>query len=566
PRTPSPRKRTTVVPETPTTSRPQRTVRPTEKALYNTPSTPVTPSLMEKLDALSAKGHATPESSPNADTDTSYRPPRQAGSKKGRSAKKVVYSDDEIMDDPVMSPKREKPSSKSRKPSKSLKKEPSVSPTLTFRELTDPPSDPPSPQTAMRGRAEAENADIDETVRGSRYSPEWDESALESVAQPVPVQVRRRAGPAVENPAPVSRRRGADPPSGLSDGEDECDTPVQKPPPASRRRDADVPRDVSEDKDPESVAGTGLEFFLGEEISPRLQPLYADQRWLNELQRSSFIGHPRSMGAFHGFTPLSFDAVRKSLDSGGRAKLDHFMNFVSSTPVYSATRNSLKPFVFGWDCLQVPAEEGPYNAVFPITGLVAASHLSEGLRIQIPGSSQEECSKQVQLFVFEREFDILQSNICTKYSCPMVHVSGRNDALIFATKKAGKGRPGMSTRAADSGFASTSKSPRKQKSENVLYPGGPAFRLFEEGIPVYDGRTFPGKLGFRFRPADWENYSEFPKYPHAEIPEKSLVTVVHTIHGFRGKDATYHTVLLQALFIIVLADPPKEKGKGKARD
>ncbi|KAK7017502.1 hypothetical protein VNI00_017684 [Paramarasmius palmivorus] len=525
PRTPLTRK-TVVVPSS-STSRPQRTPKPTEKARYNADDTP-SGSLIKKLDALHAAETLTPVPSPRSDSDESYKPRRPACSAARRKGKKKVAAANVKPD---------------------VKME---SPTLTLRELSSQDDDLPSPVTATRSRAKRSDTpvpsspchdedDVDNALPVSHsspvkdnvsskrcLSPEWDEDALQALSPPVEITPKKGKGKATELPARVSSRN------------------IDKELPL-------VPVDV-QDGQPPPYAG-----LLDEESIPdKFRAMYADMDWLPPMKRHYFVGHPLNMGEFHGFMPMNYSTVRERLDAGGKKKLVRALGFMSAPPVYSPVRVPLRKtgFIPGRFCLLLPPSEGASNAIFTTVGLVKASHLQSGV------PSQDGPSRQLHVVPFENDFEILQTNIGDYFASDMLHTSCRKHALVFSTRKEPKVPKDEEPDDDDDDLrakprAKPSKVPIRRALGSVFAPGAPACRMFDDGIPIYDGRTTPGSKGFTFTPAEWDNYMDLPVFPLSEVPRNSLVVVAHTIHGFVGKLAPtkYHTLLLNPLFAIVLSDP-----------
>ncbi|KAK7022000.1 hypothetical protein VNI00_017102 [Paramarasmius palmivorus] len=180
--------------------------------------------------------------------------------------------------------------------------------------------------------------------------------------------------------------------------------------------------------------------------------------------------------------------------------------------------------------------------------------------------------------MLENDWEIFQCNLGTFYNDGSMHAPGRNSALVFQTKRQGwaprrserdsdrlastpYSSPSKQTTAAaarkgeddgDDGDSSTEGAQRDISKVNVLVKGAPAYRMFDEGLPLYDGRTGPSSKGFLFGAKDWESYETLPLYPYPEVEEGTLVTVVFTVTGFRGTSNTHHTVHFNRLFAIVL--------------
>ncbi|KAK7041976.1 hypothetical protein VNI00_008958 [Paramarasmius palmivorus] len=179
--------------------------------------------------------------------------------------------------------------------------------------------------------------------------------------------------------------------------------------------------------------------------------------------------------------------------------------------------------------------------------------------------------------MLENDWEILQCNLGTFYHDDCMHAPGRYSALVLQTKRQGwtpRRSEQDSDRLASTPYSSSQRSSNTVAARvvdvdmgeatsgavteeevakvNLLTKGAPAYRMFDEGIPLYDGRTGNGTKGFQFGARDWESYETLPLYPYPEVEEGSLVTVVTTVTGFRGAGNSHHTVHFNALFAIVL--------------
>ncbi|KAK7019416.1 hypothetical protein VNI00_018071 [Paramarasmius palmivorus] len=313
------------------------------------------------------------------------------------------------------------------------------------------------------------------------------------------------------------------------------------------------------DEDPESTVSPLLSADC---IHPDLQALYASMGWLSGLRRSQFIGYPNTERMFDDFSAVSFGGLLDKLRTRVRSKLLRSMVFVEYRDFKNPTRVPLTNFVRSWECVRVPHSEGQRNAVFVLTGVSTQSFVGQGREIG------QSCVKQLYVRPLENDWEILQSNIGSFFNDSQLHAPGRRSALVFQTKRQGwvkqsdRDKDSDSLAAAPYSAASKFSGARTPKtvpdsavsvvSGNVLERGSPAYRSFDDGIPLYDGRTKPGTKGFQFGSRDWESYSELPSYPFPEVEENSLVTVAFTLTGFRGNSSVHHTVHFNALFAIVL--------------
>ncbi|KAK7018722.1 hypothetical protein VNI00_018282 [Paramarasmius palmivorus] len=328
--------------------------------------------------------------------------------------------------------------------------------------------------------------------------------------------------------------------------------------------DAESDMDVDDGDLVENESAVGSPLLDEERIHPDLRGVYSELGWADRLQRSKFIGYSTSDTSFDDFAPVSYGGLLDGLPSRVRSKLVRSMLFVEYRAVKNPVRLPLSSFVRSWECLRVPHAEGTQNAVFVLTGVSLRSYVSQGREV---GQSYV---KQLHVRPLENDWDLLQCNVGTFFNDSQLHAPGRRSALIFQTKRQGwsprqfdkdadklastpysgpsKGPIGSGAAlTVDAGAAAASVS-----AVNVLENGAPPYRLFDDGVPLYDGRTRPGTRGFRFLPADWDCYTRLPLYPHPEVDDGSLVTVAFTLTGFRGTTSSHHTVHFNALFAIVL--------------
>ncbi|KAL0578044.1 hypothetical protein V5O48_003949 [Marasmius crinis-equi] len=93
-------------------------------------------------------------------------------------------------------------------------------------------------------------------------------------------------------------------------------------------------------------------------------------------------------------------------------------------------------------------------------------------------------------------------------------------------------------------------------STGSFFQNLPPNRSFDDRIPVYDGRRCPSLSlkGFGFKERDWERLPDLPLYEQ-EVEEDALVTVGYTVTGWRARNANVPSVMFNALFVIVLANP-----------
>ncbi|KAK7020638.1 hypothetical protein VNI00_017676 [Paramarasmius palmivorus] len=326
-----------------------------------------------------------------------------------------------------------------------------------------------------------------------------------------------------------------------------------------------LPEDDDETDLEEDVQPTGSFLLDTECIHPTLLELYKSLPWINGLKRAKFIGYLNTEGIFGDFTPVSYARLLDAVDPRVMSKLARSIGFVQYKDFKSPVRLPLMGFSRNWECVRLPRVEGSRSAAFVLTGVSTSSHLSVGREVG------QSFVKQLHVRPLENDWLILQCNIGTFLNDDEMHAPGRNNALIFQTK-----RQGWTARSADreqdplgstpytpsglqsssSAVAASSVSNEEEAGDvatvNILHKGAPPYRTFDEGVPVYDGRTKPGVKGFRFGPGDWDSYTELPAYPLAEVENQSLVTIVFTLSGFRIGNAAHYTVHFNALFAIVL--------------
>ncbi|KAK7037366.1 hypothetical protein VNI00_011116 [Paramarasmius palmivorus] len=300
-------------------------------------------------------------------------------------------------------------------------------------------------------------------------------------------------------------------------------------------------------------------------IHPDLVELYRSMSWIDSLKRSKFVGYPTAIteNAFDDFKPASYGGLVETVNNRVRSKLVRSVSFIAYRDFKSPVRVPLTGYVRTWECVRVPRPEGARNAAFVLSGVCLQSYVSQGREV---GPS---FVKQLHIRPLENDWDILQCNFGTFFNDGELHAPGRRNTLVFQTKREGW----TPKQFEDDKFASTPYSSPTKKAAgssasrpvedaslggvdvakvNILQKGAPAYRQFDEGIPLYDGRTKVGSKGFKFEPADWEHYTDLPLYPFAEVEANSLTTVVFTLTGFRGSTNIHNTVHFNALFAIVL--------------
>ncbi|KAK7021064.1 hypothetical protein VNI00_017553 [Paramarasmius palmivorus] len=335
--------------------------------------------------------------------------------------------------------------------------------------------------------------------------------------------------------------------------------------------------DYEEDDDVQSNQGAPnaaavVPLLKRECIHPDLVELYDSLTWINSLRRAKFIGYSNTEDAFDDFIPVSYGGVVDKVNNRVRSKLVRSVIFVEYRDFKSPVRVPLMSFVRSWECIRVPHAQGTQNAVFIFTGICHRSFVSQGREVG------ESYVKQLHIRPMENDWEIFQCNLGTYFNDNQMHAPGRYSAVVFQTKRKGwtprrndresdklastpysSPAKGGSSSAAPSiargdgaGSAAGDTDPRRIASVNVLVGGAPPYRLFDDGIPLYDGKTTPGTKGFQFGGRDWEKYHTLPTYPYPEVEEGSLVTVAFTITGFRGSTNSHHTVHFNALFAIVL--------------
>ncbi|KAK7019646.1 hypothetical protein VNI00_018031 [Paramarasmius palmivorus] len=324
--------------------------------------------------------------------------------------------------------------------------------------------------------------------------------------------------------------------------------------------DEDSDMDFGELADDEA-SGEPSSLLDQDRIHPDLQEIYSSLDWLDGLRRSRFTGYSMGDTSYDDFVPVSYGTLLDSLSPRVRSKLVRSMAFVQYKEIKNVVRVPLAPFVRSWDCVKVPRCEGSRFAVFVLTGVSLRSYLSQGREV---GQSYV---KQLHVRPLENDWDVFQCNVGSYFNDSQLHAPGRRSALIFQTKRQGW-TPRQFDRDADrlasTPYSSPAKgnavpvgdtggeSSRADASANVLAGGAPPYRMFDDGVPLYDGRTRPGTKGFRFQPSDWDSYDRLPVYPFPEVEDDSLVSVAFTLTGFKGTNNAHHTVHFNALFAIVL--------------
>ncbi|KAK7020587.1 hypothetical protein VNI00_017716 [Paramarasmius palmivorus] len=535
--------------------------------------------LLEKLDALSPE----PDESSAADcvTDSSYRPSvsrssvkagRSSGKKRGKGKTALEDDDGDVFMDTAS------PRSNGEKSGqvanggvetdvdlvekKDKAKKPRAPPQLDLRPLSDSDESLPSPGELLRsvfakGARDADVRSGDDAARVGvdsaavdsmmRPSPEWDEGGGRSSVG------GSKVGASVKHGHMKASSSTGSEPGDRHAGEHVSSKIGLLPVDADSKAKAGsvflsaVPESDDEDVQDDDLEvaqqhaeGSGVVPLLNSDlIHPDLVEVYASVSWINHLRRCKFIGYSNTEDAFDGFAAISYGVLLDSVNPRVRSKLVRSMLFKEYKVFKNLSRVSL------------------------------AGHVAQGREVG------ESMVKQLHIRPIENDWDILQCNMGSYFNDVSMHAPGRNSALVFQTK-----RQGWSPRKADQDkgedkLASTPYAlpvkggtnkmtpkiddPPSSGEEdidvscvNILESGVPPYRLFEEGIPLYDGRTRPGVKGFRFEPGDWEKYTLLPRYPFPEVEDRSLVTLVYTLTGFRIGKASHHTVHFNALFAIVL--------------
>ncbi|KAK7033688.1 hypothetical protein VNI00_012688 [Paramarasmius palmivorus] len=306
-------------------------------------------------------------------------------------------------------------------------------------------------------------------------------------------------------------------------------------------------------------------------IHPDLEDLYRSLTWINALRRTKFIGYPNMEDAFDDFKPVSYGTLVDTVNPRVKSKLVRSVLFMGYKDFRNPSRASLENMARYWECLRLPRSEGNRNVPFVMSGVCMQSFVGQGREVG------QSFVKQLFVRPLENDWEIFQANLGSFFHDDFLHAPGRRSTLVFQTKREGwsprqfdkegdklASTPYASPSKGARGKATASPSQAPESSDfkandtasvadvNLLTGGSPPYRLFDEGVPLYDGRTKPGCKGFRFEPADWETYTKLPRYPHPEVESNSLVTVAFTLTGFKGTNNTHHTVHFNALFAIVL--------------
>ncbi|KAK7024527.1 hypothetical protein VNI00_016202 [Paramarasmius palmivorus] len=523
--------------------------KPTSRSLYAEKES----TLLQKLDALPSDMELSNDE--EGESDVSYRPSR--GSGRGRSSGRVRKG--VVVD---VGPGLRRGGSKVGSRDERLNSKTGLSGDLAS--VIDSDSDLPSPSTAMaagkRGNEVVVEAPLgqSETSRGKRRV----DSQLDEESSVAGQGARHKAG--------SSGNKASSSGYVLVDDEDGDESAV--------------------DEDGDATVDELLDFDL---VHEDLRDVYRGMSWINgyerhvgfacavidslgSLRRARFVGYPMSEGVFDDFVPASYGGLLDKVSPRVKSKLARSIAFVRYKDFGNVARVPLANYLRAWECLRLPRCDGVRNAGFVLTGVSLQSHLSQGREVG------QGYVKQLFVRPIENDWDIFQCNVGTVLNDSKMHAPGRNNGLVFQTK-----RQGWFPRAVDKGGDDLAPAPYSSKKDgsssgqgvpsgstssakgcaddedagdtdvdvssvNVLRKGCPPYRLFHEGVPLYDGRTRVGARGFRFEAEDWENYTALPVYPRSEVEDESLVTVVFTLTGFRGANNAHHTVHFNLLFAIVL--------------
>ncbi|KAK7021317.1 hypothetical protein VNI00_017419 [Paramarasmius palmivorus] len=232
---------------------------------------------------------------------------------------------------------------------------------------------------------------------------------------------------------------------------------------------------------------------------------------------------------------------------------DQYMNIARTSPFTVRTHRNMPSAVIATN---LPAANLP--AVFVTVALAQGSELLHG--------TGDDLQKSRKLYVqlLEQEFEYASAFICTMMNDDAVHCPIVRSALQLQSKRENFSPPaprdpsGPSTESLNN-FSNAKKKRKNKRAESApsTLPH-PAFKLFAEEIPIYDGRPDPAKGNQGFRPSTngWKALASMKRYP-GEIPDGSVVIPGFTISGpWRLKVNIAHpTAHFNLIFAIVLTDP-----------
>ncbi|KAK7017478.1 hypothetical protein VNI00_018635 [Paramarasmius palmivorus] len=239
-----------------------------------------------------------------------------------------------------------------------------------------------------------------------------------------------------------------------------------------------------------------------------------------------------------------------------------YMNLARASPFNVRTNRNMPSAVFAND----PAANLP--AVFVTLAISQGSELLYG-----SGSDDEQKSRKLYIQLLEQEFQYMSAFVCTLMQDGTVHCPIYRSALLLQSKRqnfpkatstdiSGLSKEGLNT------FSNASnKKGKKKATDNDRPPSAPhpPFRLFDDKVPVYDGRPKPAKGFEGFRPSvkGWKNLASMERYSK-EIPNGSIVIPGFTISGpWRLKPNLPHpTAHFNLIFAIVLSDPLQNSSSG----
>ncbi|KAL0566696.1 hypothetical protein V5O48_015310 [Marasmius crinis-equi] len=298
---------------------------------------------------------------------------------------------------------------------------------------------------------------------------------------------------------------------------------------------------------------------------PALQPMYERLPAKARVRRASMINFKEDDSNPPSALPVDVEYAFSSLKlkKPSRIRLMRALEFDSYNRVLNITRNGNIPVILSrYDPIHISYAGRQVPAVWVTTGFVWTSNL-QGL----PEPGNSAVTKNIYLRQLCQEWELIQGALGALIKCPTYHVRliQENGAMSFGSKK----RPDTSNGTASRRITDSSRgagcalppiNPGAARSTTAPLPlvAMKKMVLYDEDIPVYDGRTSPrnGASGFMFTDLDWKELETLPRFPlvDQELPEDALVTVGFTIISYDaiGNNMVYKGLNLNLLFIIVL--------------
>ncbi|KAK7026647.1 hypothetical protein VNI00_015520 [Paramarasmius palmivorus] len=211
----------------------------------------------------------------------------------------------------------------------------------------------------------------------------------------------------------------------------------------------------------------------------------------------------------------------------------------------------------------------PVPAVFLHTGIVLNSHLRD---VYNPNAKYSDSfCKKIATRPFQQAYRLEEAALGEMLGENVFHgsISGEG-GLLFQTKKFKWNK--SPSRFGGSAFDPPMKS--TNSSDKALTTAFPGYLLYNDEVPIYDGRSDPKKSqsGFVARAGKFLTLNKLPKLTK-EVETDSLVTVGYTVSRFAkitstssfSNGTTYPSVFFNILFVILLANPPRAQTSGSSK-